>query len=82
MPCRLHGLVSVCLSLTVVWSMMSATASAQTVWSGLTYSFERPDGVEGTLPEHQDAMTPNVVLTRGTIGTGYLQRLIGDPEIR
>jgi hypothetical protein len=38
--------------------------AAQTVWSGLTKSFTKPDGADGTLPANQDELTPNVTIAR------------------
>lgn len=62
MPPRLHLALLVFL---VVSTLIPATnASAVEIWSGLTYSFTRPDAVDGTLPEYQDAITPNVVFAR------------------
>lgn len=41
---------------------------AQTVWSGLTKSFSKPNGTDGTLPQNQDPLTASVTLTR--LGAG------------
>ena len=38
--------------------------NAQTVWSGLTKSFTKPDGADGRLAENQDVLTPNVTIAR------------------
>ena len=39
--------------------------SAQTVWSGLTLSFSKPDGANGRFPENQDEITDKVIFARG-----------------
>jgi hypothetical protein len=59
----------------VVTSLMFAfslvfgeSASAQTIWSGLTKSFSKADFTDANLPENQDALTANVILTRGSSG--------------
>ena len=56
--------------LLAAWLAPAGTASAAPiVWSGLTTSFTKPAGADHTLPANQDALTPNVVLTRdGTAG--------------
>lgn len=36
----------------------------QTIWSGPHITFERADNVDWNLPENQDSLTENVVLTR------------------
>lgn len=42
-----------------------ATSSRATeIWSGRTYPFARPDGVDWTLPQYQDRITPLVWITR------------------
>jgi PEP-CTERM motif len=43
----------------------SIATAAPTVWSGLTHSFTKPDGVDGTQSQFQDHITPNVYLARG-----------------
>lgn len=45
-------------------------AHAVTIWSGLTKSFTKPLGADSSLPANQDALTPNVVLTRSAFGGG------------
>lgn len=47
---------------------ISRPVSAQTVWSGLTKSFSKAAGSDYTLPQNQDPLTANVVLTRGSSG--------------
>lgn len=66
MPSRLVHVILV--SLAVVLSLISLvpTVRAQTVWSGLTLSFSKPDGVDGTLSENQDQITDHVRLARGS----------------
>jgi len=48
--------------------LLSASAPAQTVWTGLTYNFTKPPGANELDPTYQDAITPNVKLTRGGSG--------------
>ncbi len=48
--------------------LFSQPANAQTVWSGLTKSFSKAAGSDDTLPQNQDPLTANVVLTRGSSG--------------
>src|SRR3990172_3941148 len=43
---------------------LADVASAQTVWSGLTHSFSKPNSADWLLPENQDRLTDNVWLTR------------------
>lgn len=62
MPPRLRLALPICLVVSTL--IPSIHVSGQEIWSGLTYSFTRPDGVDGTLPEYQDAITPNVVFAR------------------
>jgi len=50
--------------------MFAPSAAAQTIWSGLTKSFTKDAGSDPTLPQNQDALTANVILTRGTSGGG------------
>lgn len=53
------------LLLIVAGSIIAAPAAiAQEVWSGTTYTFEKVDFADWTLPENQDRITPNVWLTR------------------
>lgn len=40
-------------------------AQAQTVWTGPSISFTKPDGADPTLPANQDAIVPGVSITRG-----------------
>lgn len=62
MPPRLRLALMVCFAIGSFIHL--PCAPAQEVWSGLTFSFTRPDGVDGTLPEYQDTITPNVVFAR------------------
>jgi hypothetical protein len=43
----------------------TATAPAQSVWSGYTFPFSKPAFSDYLLPENQDRITDNVWLTRG-----------------
>lgn len=49
-------------------SVLSCDCAAQTVWSGFTKNVSKPNGTDGTLPQYQDSLTANVVLTR--LGAG------------
>jgi hypothetical protein len=50
---------------------LAASSSAQSVWSGLSFSFTRPDGVDPSLPENQDGITDAVRITRDSTGGIY-----------
>jgi hypothetical protein len=63
MPPRLRLALPVCLAVGLL--VPSTSASAVEIWSGLTYSFTKPDFADFTLPQYQDQLTPNVTLTRG-----------------
>ncbi len=39
-------------------------AAAQTVWNGPSFTFTRPDGVNGALPQYQDCITARVCIAR------------------
>jgi hypothetical protein len=72
MPLRLRSVVRVCLEMTVVFCLLAATpAPAQTVWSGLTFSFTKLDNTDPTLPENQDRITDDVWLTRDLLAGLY-----------
>src|SRR3954447_15340079 len=62
--------------LPIALSIISPSASAQTVWSGLTKTFTRTAFSDGTLPANQDALTPNVIFTR--LGSGGLVNFASD----
>ncbi len=47
--------------------VLSAPAYALTIWSGPTISFDKPTGVDGTLPQNQDELTPAVIFARGDV---------------
>jgi hypothetical protein len=49
-------------------SVSNQSAVAQTVWSGLTKTFSKASFSDYTLPQNQDQLTDNVVLTRGDSG--------------
>jgi len=59
------------LRIAVVSGMLFLTltlhAGAQTVWTGLSESFSKAANADWTLASNQDAITPNVILTRQTI---------------
>jgi len=46
-------------------------ATGQTVWSGLTFSFTKPNGADGSDPQYQDAITPNAIFARDGTGGIY-----------
>jgi hypothetical protein len=46
----------------------STSAVAQQVWSGYTLTFTKGAGTSDTLPQNQDAIFPDVTLTRGSRG--------------
>jgi len=50
--------------------MFARSAAAQTIWSGLTKSFTKNVASDPTLPQNQDSLTTNVILTRGASGGG------------
>jgi hypothetical protein len=56
--------------LTLTFSRADA-ALAQSVWSGFTFEFSKPSGADGTLPENQDSISPNVRLARGNTAGLY-----------
>ena len=65
MPSRLHVAISVCLAILIAICLMSLPTFAVEVWSGLTFSFSKPDGADGMLEENQDAITPTTIFARG-----------------
>jgi hypothetical protein len=50
--------------------MLEPSTAAQTIWSGLTKSFTKTIGSDPSLPQNQDSLTANVILTRGPSGGG------------
>src|SRR5689334_8925731 len=50
----------------------TGTASAQTVWSGLTFNYTHADGLDPADPTSQDRLTNDVWITRGQFGGGLL----------
>ena len=71
MPSFLRGAASVCLCVFVGWSLHSGQCGGADVWSGLTRSFSKPDGADGSLPANQDTLTPGVIFARGYSGGLY-----------
>src|SRR3972149_3227275 len=57
-PLRISGFVL------LIGVVLGSPAGAQTVWSGLTKSFTRPNSVDGLAPQYRDALTPNVIFAR------------------
>jgi hypothetical protein len=68
MPSCSRGVLSVCLGATFVSFALSTVTLGQEVWSGLTLTFTKEAFSDYALPENQDMITPNVVLTRGPAG--------------
>ena len=58
---RLCGLVAAC-------ALWPSPCVAQTVWTGPTITFTKPNGANWNLPENQDRMTDNVWITRANYG--------------
>ena len=54
----------VCFHALLACVALVTTATGQTVWSGLTYEFMKPDDGEPTDPLNQDRISANVILTR------------------
>ena len=61
-----------CLTALVIVLSLINVASAQTVWSGLTYTFTKADGTDPKLAQNQDRIANDVWITRGQIGGGLL----------
>jgi hypothetical protein len=62
-----------CVNVSLVFAisfMLARSATAQTIWSGLTKTFTKTVGSDPSLPQNQDALTANVILTRGPSGGG------------
>ena len=68
MPSCSRSVISVCLGTACLSLVLAAASRGQDVWSGLTYTFSKEDFTDAELPENQDMITPNVVLTRGSSG--------------
>src|SRR5258705_1908878 len=60
------GLAAVVITLSLI-----NVASAQTVWSGLAYTYTKAEGTDPQLGQNQDRITNNVWITRG-LGGGLL----------
>lgn len=63
MTCLLRGWLGA-LIVPAALSIFVSSTPAQTVWSGLTKTFAKASGSDGTLPANQDPLTASVVLTR------------------
>ena len=65
-----HALRPIVLFLLIGLTGMSLgpAAVAQQVWSGYSYTFTKTAGSSDTLPQNQDAIFPDVKLTRGSTG--------------
>ncbi len=71
----MHALSQRALSPAIVWFSFCAAclcvesrAIAQQVWSGYTFSFSQGAATDDTLPQNQDAIFPDVKLTRPSTG--------------
>lgn len=61
-------MVDRCLVLAALWAAALASgARAQTVYAGYDVAFAKAAFADPTLPANQDAITPNVAITRGTV---------------
>ncbi len=56
--------IAACLIVTSTVAVQAV--AAPTVWDGPTISFSKAGGADHTLLTHQDHLTPNVALTRGS----------------
>lgn len=65
MLCFFRARASFCAALVALTLALTDVSPAQTVWSGFTFQFTKPSGADGTLPENQDSISPNVRLARG-----------------
>jgi hypothetical protein len=65
MPKGFPGAISFCLALGLLSIVLGTASLGQTVWSGLTHSFSKPDGSDGGLAENQDFITLNAIFARG-----------------
>jgi hypothetical protein len=52
--------------------IVDSAASAQTVWSGLSYTFTKGSGADPLVATNQDRITSNVWITRNSFGQGLL----------
>jgi hypothetical protein len=62
----LRSLITLLFLLLAVSIVVCPALADPTVWSGLTHSFTKPDGADGSLSQFQDQITPNVYLARGS----------------
>jgi hypothetical protein len=56
------------LAIAIAVLLPTSPVHAQAVWSGLTKTFTKAAFSNHTLPQNQDMLTPNVILTRGDAG--------------
>ncbi|MGE3240583.1 MAG: hypothetical protein AB7G28_02045 [Pirellulales bacterium] len=68
---RLAHLVVISLPVCALLLSLAGAAAGQTVWSGLTYSFTKPGGVDGSDSKYQDFITDNAIFARGDTGGLY-----------
>ncbi len=54
----------VLFSTSMIWLLATYPVRAAIVWNGPTLHFDRPDGVDGTLPANQDQLTADVIFAR------------------
>jgi hypothetical protein len=69
---KVFRLFALCCQLPILLLLAASTASAQTVWSGLSYTFTKADGTDPLLPSNQDRITNDVWITRNAFGMGLL----------
>jgi hypothetical protein len=74
--------VLACASAAGIALALTRTCSAQTVWSGLTFTFTKANGTDALLPENQDRITSNVWITRSQFGMGLLNAKTECDEIQ
>jgi hypothetical protein len=67
-PRRARTVCASFLTAALCGSYFFASAAAQTIWTGPATSFAKESNADYTLPENQDVLTENVVLTRGDTG--------------
>jgi hypothetical protein len=64
MPSSFRAQIRILLAVILSAASFGSRIEAQTVWSGFTKSFTKADGADGSLPENQDILTPNVTFAR------------------
>lgn len=67
MPPLRCGYASCCAGTITLVLLCAGESAAQSVWSGLSFSFSKGNNVDVTLPENQDRITDSVWLTRDVL---------------